>query len=142
MTYANFAEIFSLLSLQLRLADSDELTVRGYFDALKHLPVEAIQGAARAFAVEKGRRFFPTTAEWHTAAQELVTTTRRQALDIPRDAPWRFECESCEDVGWVRFHCDGGATCGRNHVHAEHDFVTPCSCRSSNRTYQRHHEHA
>lgn len=142
MTFENFAEIFSLLSLQLRLTDSDELTVRGFYDALKDLPVDAVQTAARSFAVEKNRRFFPTTAEWHTNAKAHIAAVRQKQLDVPRDTPWRFECQSCEDVGWVHFHCSGDASCGRRNAHAEHDFVVPCDCRASNRTYQRHHERA
>jgi hypothetical protein len=45
-------------------------------------------------------------------------------------------CADCDDSGWVRFECTGGADCGRRRRHLPHTYATPCPCRAVNPAYQ------
>lgn len=56
-----------------------------------------------------------------------------------RGEPWRFDCDGCEDTGWVYHACPGDLPCGCPHEHDAHNVVTVCPCRATNPTYQRHH---
>ena len=138
MTEREFGVVFSRLAIQLRFTDADVLTVRAYYDALKDIPLVAVETSGRAFATEPGRKFFPTTAEWHDAAQRAVTDELRKVLAPARDESWKLECGACEDTGWESFHCPGDESCGRTTKHTEHTYVRICTCRPNNRTYQRH----
>lgn len=138
MTFPEFARVFGALALQLRLTDADPTTCEAYFDVLQGLPLEAVRVTARAFATEPERKWFPTTAEWHSAAARAETAQLRTALLEGRAEPWRFECKTCDDSGWEYFECTGDDFCGRARAHAPHRFVRICPCRPNNRTYQRH----
>lgn len=138
MTLAQFSETFALLAVQLRATDTDEATIRGYYEALKDSPLEAVQAGARAFSREPGRRFFPTTAEWIQVARDASVESLRKALPAARDEPWRYDCEPCSDTGWEPFRCAGDASCGRVKPHLAHDYVRICPCRATNKTWQRH----
>lgn len=138
MSLQEFSEIFSLLAVQLRAQDADEATMRGYFVALKDAPVEAVAASAQAFAKEPDRRFFPTTAEWYQAAQNVTVETLRKSLPPARHEPWHHTCDLCEDTGWEPFECPGDATCGRQRPHYAHRYVRPCPCRPINQTWIRH----
>ncbi len=138
MTYAEFVNVFAILAVQLRATDCDESTSRAYYHALKDQSLESIQSSAVELARESGRRFFPTTAEWLTAAKESKTRVFRDHLLSAREDPWRTECERCDDTGWTLHTCAGDDFCGRRQPHYAHDFVKPCYCRPTNRTWQRH----
>ena len=138
---AEFLRVFNRLLVALREpADETGVTQGVYFDALKDLPLLALEAAAMALMKEPGRRFFPTTAEWRTVAERAQVDLLKQAVQPSREEPWRVECERCEDTGWVQgLTCDGTDRCGRQKAHAPHTFTKPCLCRPTNRTYQRHH---
>lgn len=59
-----------------------------------------------------------------------------------REAGWTDECGACQDTGWEIRQCHGGerAFCGRRTRHAAHTYAETCSCRPTNRTFQRHQE--
>lgn len=138
MTLKDFSKVFGVLATQLRATDSDEATVRAYYEALKDQPLGELQCAAVALAKEPGRRFFPTTAEWLDAAMAARSRVFREHLLSAREEPWRLDCDNCEDTGWAISSCEGDTFCGRTKKHAPHDFAKPCPCRPTNRTYQRH----
>lgn len=133
-----FVQVFNRLCVALREKDADSATMQVYFDALKDLPMSAIQQGAQALQSELGRKWFPTTGEWRQAAQDAADRQLRTAVGQARDEPWHLECELCEDTGWRFYECDGDNFCGREHKHAPHSFVRVCACRPTNRTYQRH----
>lgn len=134
-----FLSLFNRLSVALREQQDDSGVTQGiYFDALKDLPIRALEDGAAALMKEPGRRFFPTTAEWRTAAEKANLSQLREAVQPARDEPWHHECTACEDTGWERFECTGDRCCGRSGPHAAHEFVRVCSCRPTNRTFQRH----
>lgn len=140
MQLNDFANVFGVLALQLRAGDTDEATVRAYYEALKEFQLESIQRSAANLATEQDRRFFPTTAEWASAAQVARTQLLRANLLTAREQPWQFECLACEDTGWTLHQCEGDEICGRRHLHLAHSFAKPCFCRPTNATYQRHHQ--
>lgn len=136
---AEFARAFNRLAVALREPSDDSgVTVGIYFDALKDLPVTALEAGALTLMREPGRRFFPTTAEWRTAAQAALDQQLRAAVTPARAAPWQDECETCSDTGWKYEDCPGDRTCGREKTHNAHRFVRACVCRATNRTFQRH----
>lgn len=108
---AQFLPIFNRLCVALREPDDNSGVTAGiYFEVLKDLPLPAIAAGAETLMRETGRRFFPTTAEWRTAAERALEHALRQAVKPARDEPWRFECARCLDSGWVvDLTCDGGA---------------------------------
>lgn len=138
MTLPEFSRVFGALALQLRLTDADPITCSAYFEALSRLPLEAVRMAASAFSRESERKWFPTSAEWHTKAAEAATDELRKRLPSGRDEPWHETCTACYDTGWEDFSCDGGLVCGRVKPHAPHPFVRMCPCRPTNSTFQRH----
>lgn len=139
VTDAEFLPIFNRLCVALREPQDDSGVTQGiYFDALKDLPTVALEAGAVTLMREPGRRFFPTTAEWRSVAELAVSQQIRETLTAVREQPWVHECEHCEDTGWERFECTGDRFCGRPTVHAAHTFVRICSCRATNRTFQRH----
>ena len=133
-----FGAIFARLAIQLGWRDADLASIQSYHAALGTFPRAVLERTAQHFATEHGRRFFPSTAEWHEAATEERDRQMRQSLTRGREEPWHDECEACSDTGWVCHACDGTALCGRLHTHAAHRYVTACPCRPTNRTYQRH----
>jgi hypothetical protein len=65
-----------------------------------------------------------------------------RAFLVPgRSQPWRDECEACGDSGWEVRTCytDQGPACGVRGCHRdrEHTYAVACSCRETNRTWQR-----
>lgn len=65
-----------------------------------------------------------------------------RAFIVPgRERPWRAECSACDDSGWEVRTCypDQGPACGVEYCKRvnEHTFAVACSCRETNRTYQR-----
>lgn len=139
-----FMALFNRLCVALREPqDGTGVTQGVYWDALRDVPLTALEGGATRLMREPGRKWFPTVAEWRTQADLAREEVLRQAVRPTRDAerdPWRHECLDCEDTGWVRgLTCDGGATCGRTRAHMPHDYTLACPCRPTNRTYLRHH---
>lgn len=64
---------------------------------------------------------------------------------ITRD--WRHDCELCEDTGWRSYWCGHGkppssiapeVQCGKQQVHAAHEWVARCVCVPWNPTIRRH----
>lgn len=106
-----FLAVFSRLCVGLRETQDDSgITQQVYFEALRDLSSEALDAGAAALMRERGRKFFPTTAEWRTAAENAHVEALRKALTSTREDPWRHECRECEDSGWVvGMTCDGGA---------------------------------
>lgn len=138
-TDTEFLQVFNRLCVALREPQDDSGVTQGiYFEALKDLPLLALEAGASALMRETGRRFFPTTAEWRTAAEVAIQAEVRRELTAVREEPWKHDCNACEDTGWERFECTGDDFCGRTRKHAPHEFVRVCPCRPTNRTYQRH----
>jgi hypothetical protein len=136
---AEFLRVFNRLCVALREPPDDTgVTQQTYFELLHDLPIAALDAGATTLAREPGRRFFPTSAEWRTAAEQAQTQQLREALPAGRENPWVCECIGCDDTGWKYHRCPGSNVCGREFKHAAHDYVTVCPCRSSNRTFQRH----
>lgn len=136
---AEFLTIYNRLAVGLREPqDSSGVTQGVYFSALKDLPFEAVRAAADGLLRERGRKWMPTTGEWRAAAELASEQLLREAVQPVRVQPWRHECESCEDTGWVLgLTCEGDSGCGRDRKHAPHSWTRPCLCRSNNHTYQR-----
>lgn len=105
-----FMAVFSRLCVALREAQDDTgITQQVYFEALRDLSPEALEAGAMLLMQERGRRFFPTTAEWRTAAEKAHADALRKALTSRREEPWHYECQDCADSGWiVGLACDGG----------------------------------
>lgn len=100
MTLQAFSDIFALLAVQLRFSDADEMTVRGYYEALKDLEPELIAMAAKRMAISAA--WFPKTSEWREAV--LLVEGERIAAQkaLLRKLPERL-CSACEDTGWAPF---------------------------------------
>ncbi len=137
VTAEEFAVIFARMASQLRWLDYRPTDTANFYDALKDLPIALIHESAKQLATQANRRFFPTTAEWRGKALDIEAELRRAALIGER--VWKTECDTCEDTGWEYFSCPGDETCGRTKTHLPHNYVKPCLCRPTNRTYQRHH---
>lgn len=138
-TDAEFVPVFNRLVVALREpADDSGATLEIYWDVLKDLPLAAIEAGAMALMRERGRRFFPTTAEWRQAAETAQMQLLREAVKPARDAAWQHDCTACEDTGWQYHDCDERQPCGRNFKHAAHRYVSICPCRPTNRTWARH----
>ncbi|MCR4339538.1 MAG: hypothetical protein NUW01_06590 [Gemmatimonadaceae bacterium] len=148
---AAFLVLFNRLAVALRLMDPDEGTVGVYFDVLRDLPATALEAGADALMKETGRRFFPSTAEWRTAAEVALTRQRQRALepDAEHDPRAWVCCSRCLDTGWILAE-DGGSLkcsgvlrngtcqCGRRFPHeAGMTYTEACSCRASNVNWQR-----
>lgn len=110
--HTDFLQVFNRLCVALRDPGDDSGVTQGiYFDALKDLPMRALEAGAAALMREPGRRFFPTTAEWRAAAEHAQMQQLREAVKPARSEPWRYECDRCEDTGWIQgLTCDGGAS--------------------------------
>jgi hypothetical protein len=134
-----FLQIFNRLCVALRdPGDDSGVTQQIYFDALKDLPIPAIDMGAANLMRESGRRFFPTTAEWRSAAELAHDALLRKALTPGRSEPWKHDCAACEDTGWVQGLSCPESPCGREKAHQPHTYVRACPCRATNRTFQRH----
>jgi hypothetical protein len=135
-----FLQAFNRLAVALRLptAEVDAPMKRIYFDALKDLPLEAVDAAVEPLSRVKGYGF-PRTDVWHERAAQCRVEQTLKALPAAREEPWKNECDYCGDTGWEQRECDGGRMCGRSKEHPAHAYATPCSCRDSNATYARHH---
>jgi hypothetical protein len=135
-----FLAVFSRLCVALREKDDDSgITQQVYFEALRDVPLKALEAGAATLMREQGRRFFPTTAEWRAAADRAMESQLRSAVGQGRTDPWQHECRDCEDTGWIRgLSCPGDGRCGRTRTHQAHDYTMACPCRATNRTYRRH----
>lgn len=136
-----FLQAFNRLAVGLRLptAEIDAAMKRIYFDALKGLPIAAVAGAVGGLLQTAGYGF-PRTSEWHSVAEQVRIEQTLRALPPAREEPWHFECSYCSDTGWEDRECDGEhRMCGRAKTHAAHVYASPCSCRETNATFQRHH---
>jgi hypothetical protein len=144
-----FLQAFNRLAVACRLpaAEIDEHMKRIYYDGLADFAVEAVEDSATRIALTAD--WFPKLAEWRSAAGEARIDSLVKALPPGRDEQWLHECASCEDTGWEEKTCYRGTAnnCGRKAcmsapsegVRPEHGYVYQCSCRPTNRTYQRHH---
>lgn len=136
-----FASAFNVLAVATRLGDSDASMQRIYFEGLKDLELVAVVEAAGALA--KSAKFFPKVAEWRDAAR-IQSVAQLKAIGDGRESPWVDECGACSDTGWEERRCYPGTrnTCGRKKCESErpeHFYAIPCTCRPTNRTFQRHH---
>lgn len=98
MTLAQFAEIFSLLAVQLRQIDADEATIRAYFDALKDIEPEFLAMAAKDLA--RSAEWFPKTSEWRTRACKIAQDRRDEQAALLRRLASPL-CLACRDSGWA-----------------------------------------
>lgn len=135
-----FMQTFNVLAKRLRAQDIDAADLQTYFSALSHLPMWALEQGANALALERGRRFFPTTAEWHDAAQVAIERRLREVAQGERI--WKLYCESCKDSGWKPQECTPKARCGRTYCDRlgethSHEYFIVCPCRAHNPSYQR-----
>ena len=137
-TDAEFLRVFNRLCVALREPPDDTgVTQQTYFELLHDLPITALDAGATRLAREPGRRFFPTSAEWRTAAEAAQVEQLREALPSSREKPWEHECAACEDTTFVSHQCPE-EPCDRVPKHAPHSYVRVCPCRGSNRTWARH----
>ena len=151
-----FDQSYNRLAVALRSPTSDAVTKRVYFDALADLPLAAVEAAAvtlgRTQVSDDGSKsYFPTTAQWHHAAELAQQALIRHAIAPAREEPWHTECrehdddnpEGCEDTGWLQRICRPGARCGcllyRNHPTETHSYTVKCPCRATNATYRKRH---
>jgi hypothetical protein len=138
---SEFTPIIVKVAEQVRWSGFSQATIEAYYEALQAFPVEAVKAAAALISIGAGRKFAPTAGEWVEEARAQFEAEARQRLAAPRD-PWKYDCEECNDTGWVvGLECAGGdsSSCGRNKPHAAHSFTRSCGCRATNPTYQRHH---
>lgn len=135
-----FLQAFNRLAVGLRLptAEIDAAMKRIYFDALKDLPLTAVDAAVEPLSRVKGYGF-PRTDIWHERAEQCRVELTLAALPPAREEPWHHECPHCEDTGWAYHECDGERLCGKSKPHPVHTYTVACSCRETNRTYARHH---
>jgi len=142
LTRTDFNRAFVTLATALRSTDTDPAAIAVYFEALHNLDASAVLEAARQFSIEHGRRYMPTTAEWHGAAVTLKREADLREVVSARPDPWHYECEVCEDTGWtLEPDCAGDGNhqgCWRTSPHRAHTWTRICTCRPHNRTYQRH----
>ncbi len=141
---AEFLTLFNRLSVALREQQDESGVTQGvYFDALKDLPIRALEAGAAALMKEPGRRFFPTTAEWRTAAEKATVAQLREAVQPRPEDRGVFICRACFDTGWESgpsgdpLECPGDARCGRRNEHGKHTYTRACPCRETNANYQR-----
>lgn len=144
LTPEQFVPIYNSLCVACQARQDETGVTQGvYYRALSDLSLESLQASSEAIArngvVRDGQRktYFPTTAEWREVAQTHERERLREAVKPARDEPWVDECGACNDTGWEYFRCDGTDICGRRKKHAAHDYVRPCTCRPTNRTYAR-----
>lgn len=144
-TDAEFLVVFNRLAVALREAQDDTgLTQSVYFEALKDVPLPALEAGALTLMREPGRKWFPTSAEWRTAAEQALTGQIQAAMAAAITEPERatLHCRECMDTGWVfdrgnPMACPGDETCGRHRTHASHTYTRACPCRATNPAYQR-----
>ena len=129
MSYAQFAEIFAMLALQLRATDADEAMAVAYHKALQDLEPEFVAMAAERMGNQGGAdgdhpHWFPKTSEWRALAGKIegeraeAVTKRLREYHKLAHAP---VCTACEDSGWERVQ-DGSEDRWRH-----------CRCRSLRR---------
>ena len=119
-------------------------TTAAYWTTLE----DCTEGTIRQAALDlqrAGGEFPRSSGDWYRRAIDLERTTRlHETIRTAREEPWHVECEDCEDTGFSRHHCNGTGTdgcprCRRLGIKA-HEWVEVCSCRPTNRTYQRARE--
>jgi hypothetical protein len=123
MNLREFANIFSLLAVQLRQIDADGTLMRGYYEGLQDLEPELLKAAADRLS--RTARWFPKTSEWRAVAEAI----RRERIEAHREQlrkAARPLCSRCDDTGWESFDDENGESVRR---------VAPCTCRA-----QRRHE--
>lgn len=143
-TKKQFAQVFNRMVVAFN-KDADAVTMWVYFDALYDLPAVAVEDGAVALMREPWRTFFPSTGEWRAAAETAAQQRLQQAIQ-PQRTDWKEDCQTCHDTGWIEGRCEGGGQCGiascermaRRRGYGAHTYATPCTCRLSNPTYQRH----
>ncbi len=140
----DFLKVFNRLAVALREPiDATGVKAEIYREYLSDLSIQALVAGSNKLAREKGRKFFPTVAEWRDAAVDIHIKQLQEAVG-PRseERTWTHECEVCDDTGWHKFQCDGTerGLCGRTFKHYAHEYVDPCQCRPYNRTFIRHHQ--
>jgi hypothetical protein len=112
-----FLTIFRQLVIAFQPRALDKGTADVYRFVLGQLPADVLRASAQRLM--RTSTFFPTTGEWHRAAQAMLDEQELAAAPHPSDP---IECEACDDTGWV-FVTERG--------------VIPCSCRHTNGSYQR-----
>lgn len=99
MTLVEFGNVFALLAVQLRATDADEATIRGYYEALKHLELEFVQMAATELA--QSAEWFPKTSEWREMTAKVEYNRLEAQRALLRKLPTPL-CLACSDTGWDR----------------------------------------
>lgn len=85
-----FARLFMVLAEVFDRTVTD-IAIEAYWDALRTVPIEALEGGARRLVSEA--RFFPRPVEWTEAAadwmrsEELAARARRLQLEQSTDPP-------------------------------------------------------
>lgn len=124
MTMADFSLIFSVLAVQLRHTDADEVSIRSYFKALQDLDVELVQMAAERMGHQGGsadvdsRHWFPKTSEWRALVAKIDRERTDELQARLRKLPAPI-CLACDDTGWARNEAANG--------------VVRCGCASTRR---------
>ena len=150
-TDAQFLVVFNRLAVALREAQDDSgLTQAVYFDALKDVPLAALEAGALALMQESGRKWFPTTAEWRTASERALTGQIQQAVAeaAPAAEVGQISCWECADTGWIldpqtggARWCPGDGRCAPATCQPKgHTWTRACPCRPTNPRYQ-HRKH-
>ncbi len=118
--------------------------VAAYWAVLEDCEEQNIRRAALDLQ-RAGGEFPRSSGDWYRRAIDLERSERLQdTIRRAREEPWHVECEACEDTGFSRHACNGSGTdgcprCRRTGIKA-HEWVEVCSCRPTNRTYQRARE--
>lgn len=134
-----FAQCFNRLAKAKRAKDIDAADLQIYYEALKALPLWAIEEAANE--LQRTTTYgFPTTDVWYQQADAEVQRRLRETLAHGRE--WKEVCQGCHDSGWKEYECRHLHRCGRPYCdrmgekHA-HSYFSACPCREHNPTYQR-----
>lgn len=104
MTLVQFSQVYALLAVQLRHAETDVATVKAYYTALKDLEPEFVAMAAERFGKgaalnDQGEAWFPKAPEWRAMAAR-VELDRTKALSARLRKLTTPLCLACGDTSW------------------------------------------
>lgn len=130
----------------------DDALMAVYFDALRDLDLDVVREAFTDCVLVL--KWFPKVADLRDASEgvkirrESQLTKRLIAASPKTDRLYAYDCQDCEDTGFVRgLSCPGDgrcavAKCGQpGHVNYPHDYTRKCHCRATNPTLRKQREY-
>ena len=109
-----FAQVYTRLAVAFE-KESDEVTMRVYFNALKDQEIEFLAGAAERWI--DSEKWFPKVSEWRAGSRKF----RKERVDAQqaflRALPEPL-CALCNDTSWRE---------------DKNECVRPCECREARR---------